>query len=124
MTNVDQALDIIKSMTLLELVDLNKKFTETFGITVKAPVSVLPVNQPSLVVEAVEEQTEFKVQLVSFTDKIGAIKVLREFTTLGLKEAKDLVESSPVVIKEGISKLDAEKIKNKLAEVNAVVEIS
>ena len=100
----------IKSLTILELNELVKAVEEEFGVSAAAPV--------------VEEKTEFDVVLTGFGDKkLGVIKVIREITGLGLKEAKDLVEGCPKNVKEGISKEDAEKIKAQLVEAGATVEI-
>jgi len=127
---VQQVLEIIKGMTLLELRDLNKAIEEEFGITAAAPVMVAAGAAAAgaaggAAAEAVEEKTEFDVVLKSFGDnKINVIKAIREaISGLGLKEAKDLVESAPTKVKEGVSKEEAEAIAKKLQEAGATVEI-
>jgi large subunit ribosomal protein L7/L12 len=127
---VQQVLDIIKEMTILELRDLNKQIEEVFGVTAAAPMMVAAGAVPAAggaaaAAEApAEEQTEFTVMLTNFGEnKIGVIKAVREVTSLGLKEAKDLVESAPVAVKEGVTREEAESIKAKLAEAGAGVEV-
>ncbi len=128
---VQQVLDIIKEMTILELRDLNKQIEEVFGVTAAAPMMMAAGAAPAAggggaaAAEApAEEQTEFTVMLTNFGEnKIGVIKAVREVTSLGLKEAKDLVESAPVAVKEGVTKEEAESIKAKLAEAGAGVEV-
>ncbi len=124
---VDQVLDIIKEMTMLELRDLNDRIQDEFGITAAAPVAVAAPAAPGAPAEAVaaeEEKTEFTVHLKDIgANKINVIKAVREVTTLGLKEAKDLVESAPTNVKEGISKADAEEAQKKLKEAGATVEL-
>ncbi len=125
---IDPVFDLIKEMTILELRDLNLRIEDEFGVTAAAPVAVAapaagaaPSAAPA---EAVEEQTEFTVTLKDFGgNKINVIKAVREVTTLGLKEAKDLVESAPVAVKEDVSKEDAETAKKKLADAGATVEM-
>lgn len=126
-TRVDQALDIIKEMTMLELRDLNQRIQDEFGITAAAPVAVAaapaaagaPAEAP-----AEEEKTEWTVHLKDIgPNKINVIKAVREVTTLGLKEAKDLVESTPTNVKEGVSKADAEEATKKLQDAGATVEL-
>ncbi len=125
---VDQVLDIIKEMTILELRDLNQRIQDDFGITAAAPVAVAApaaVGAAGAPAEAAEEEkTEFTVHLKDIGgNKINVIKAVREVTTLGLKEAKDLVESAPTNVKEGISKADAEEAQKKLQEAGATVEL-
>jgi len=125
---VEQVLEIIKGMTILELRDLNKEIEEVFGVTAAAPMMMAAGAAPSAgaaaPAEAVEEQTEFSVMLTDFgANKIGVIKAVREVTSLGLKEAKDLVESAPVAVKEGVTKEEAESVKAKLADAGASVEV-
>ncbi len=124
---VDQVLDIIKEMTMLELRDLNERIQDEFGITAAAPVAVAAPAAPGAPAEAVpaeEEKTEFSLHLKDIgPNKINVIKAVREVTTLGLKEAKDLVESAPTNVKEGISKADAEEVQKKLKEAGATVEL-
>ncbi|MCQ6281460.1 50S ribosomal protein L7/L12 [Bacillus sp. EB600] len=115
----EQIIEAVKNMTVLELNDLVKAIEEEFGVTAAAPVAM-----GGVAVAAVEEQTEFDVVLASAGDqKIKVIKVVRELTGLGLKEAKDLVDNAPKAIKEGVSKEDAEAAKAKLEEVGANVEV-
>ncbi len=110
----------IKEMTVLELNDLVKACEEEFGVSAAAGVAVVAAGPA----EAVEEQTEFDVELTSFgAQKIKVIKVVREITGLGLKEAKAAVEEAPKVLKEAVSKEEAEQIKAKLEEVGATVTI-
>ncbi|GBD23992.1 50S ribosomal protein L7/L12 [bacterium HR29] len=129
-SKVEQVLELIKGMTLLELRDLNKAIEEEFGITAAAPVMVaagaaVPGAAAGAPAEAAEEKTEFDVVLKSFGDnKINVIKAVREVVPgLGLKEAKDLVESAPAKVKEGVSKEEAQNIAKKLQEAGATVEI-
>ena len=123
---VDQVVDIIKEMTMLELRDLNERIQDEFGITAAAPVAVAgpaPAGAPAEAAPA-EEQTEWTVHLKDIgANKINVIKAVREVTTLGLKEAKDLVESTPTNVKEGISKADAEEVQKKLKDAGATVEL-
>ncbi|MEX1255617.1 MAG: 50S ribosomal protein L7/L12 [Dehalococcoidia bacterium] len=124
---IDQAFDIIKDMTIIELRDLNKRIEDEFGITAAAPVAfaAAPAAAGAAAPAAeVEEKTEFSVLLKDIgANKINVIKAVREVTTLGLKEAKDLVESAPVAVKEDINKEDAENVKKKLEEAGATVEL-
>ncbi len=129
-TRVDQALDIIKEMTMLELRDLNQRIQDEFGFTAAAPVAVAAApaaaGAPGAPAEAPaeEEKTEWTVHLKDIgPNKINVIKAVREVTTLGLKEAKDLVESTPTNVKEGISKADAEEATKKLQDAGATVEL-
>lgn len=111
----------IKGMTVLELAELVKAIEEEFGVTAAAPVAAAGA---AVAAAPVEEKTEFDVILAAAgTDKIKVIKVVREITGLGLKEAKDLVDNAPKPVKEAVAKQDAEDIKAKLAEVGATVEI-
>ncbi len=119
--NKDQIIEAIKAMTVLELNELVKACEEEFGVSAAAPVAAAAAAGPA---EAAEEQTEFTVVLASAgAEKIKVIKVVRELTGLGLKEAKDLVDGAPANVKEGASKAEAEEIKAKLAEVGATVEL-
>ena len=114
----------IKSLTILELNELVKAVEEEFGVSAAAPVAVAGAGAAAVAAAPVEEKTEFDVILTGFGDKkLGVIKVIREITGLGLKEAKDMVEGCPKAVKEGISKDDAEKIKAQLTEAGATVEI-
>ena len=118
-----QILEEIKGLTILELADLVKALEEEFGVSA-APVAVAGAAAPAEGGAAAEEKTEFDVVLASAGDsKLGVIKVVREITGLGLKEAKDLVEGAPKTLKEGASKEEAEDIKAKLAAAGATVEI-
>ena len=114
----------IKSLTILELNELVKAVEEEFGVSAAAPVAVAGAGAAAAAAPAAEEKTEFDVILTGFGDKkLGVIKVIREITGLGLKEAKDMVEGCPKPVKESISKDDAEKIKAQLVEAGATVEI-
>ena len=127
MAKVDEAFEIIKGMTILELRDLNKKIEDEFGITAAAPAMMMAApaaGGAAAPAAAEEEQTEFNVVLKEAgANKINVIKAVREVTTLGLKEAKDLVESAPVNVKEGIAKAEAEAVKAKLIDAGAVAEL-
>lgn len=119
--NKDQIIEAIKAMTILELNELVKACEEEFGVSAAAPVAAAGAGA---VAAEVEEQTEFTVVLASTgAEKIKVIKVVRELTGLGLKEAKDLVDSAPANVKEGVSKAEAEEVKAKLTEVGATVEL-
>ena len=114
-------LDEIKALTILEVADLVKALEEEFGVSA-APVAVAAV--AGAAAPAAEEKTEFDVVLASFgSSKLGVIKAVREVTGLGLKEAKELVEGCPKTLKEGVSKDEAEKIKEALVAAGATVEI-
>ncbi len=120
--NREEIISAIESMTILELADLVKAMEEKFGVSAAAPVAAAGAAAPAAAAE--EEKTEFDVVLKEVgSEKIKVIKVVREITGLGLKEAKDAVEGAPKTLKEAVSKEDAEKIKAKLAEVGATVEI-
>jgi large subunit ribosomal protein L7/L12 len=120
----DELLDAIGNMTVLELADFVKAFEEKFGVTAAAPVAVAAAGGPAAPAAAVEEQTEFDVVLVSAGEKkIQVIKVVRELTGLGLKEAKDLVDGAPKTVKEAASKEESAQIKAKLEEQGATVEL-
>jgi large subunit ribosomal protein L7/L12 len=128
MAKVEEAFDIIKGMTIIELRDLNKKIEEEFGITAAAPMMVAagaaPAASGGAAAAPEEEKTEFTVVIKDAgANKINVIKAVREVTTLGLKEAKDLVESAPVNVKEGIAKAEADAVKAKLTEAGATVEL-
>ena len=118
---ITNILEEIKSLTILELSDLVKAVEEEFGVSAAAPVGV--VAAAGAAAPAAEEKTEFDVILTGFGNKLGVIKVVREITGLGLKEAKELVEGAPKTVKEGVSKDEAEKIKAALTEAGATVEI-
>jgi large subunit ribosomal protein L7/L12 len=120
----EEILDAISNMTVMEIVDLVKMMEDKFGVTAAAPVAMAAVGAAAAAAPAAEEQTEFTVTMTSFgANKVGVIKVIREITGLGLKEAKDLVEGVPSVVKESIPKADADGIKKKLEEAGAAAEI-
>jgi large subunit ribosomal protein L7/L12 len=120
----DELLDQIGAMTLVEVADFIKKFEAKFGVSAAAPVAVAAAPAAAAAVEVVEEQTEFTAVLAEIgPNKIPVIKVVRELTGLGLKEAKDLVDASPKPVKEGIARDEAEKIKAALEAQGAKVEI-
>jgi large subunit ribosomal protein L7/L12 len=129
MAKVEEAFDIIKDMTIIELRDLNKKIEDEFGITAAAPVMVAAGGGAPAAgggaVAAEEEKTEFNVVIKEAgANKINVIKAVREVTTLGLKEAKDLVESAPATVKEGLAKAEADAVAAKLKEAGATVELA
>ncbi|MCH1626093.1 50S ribosomal protein L7/L12 [Fredinandcohnia quinoae] len=116
----EQIIEAVKNMTVLELNDLVKAIEEEFGVTAAAPVAVAAGGAG----EAAAEQTEFEVVLANAgAQKIKVIKVVRELTGLGLKEAKEVVDNAPKTLKDGVSKEEAEEIKAKLEEVGAGVEV-
>ena len=122
----DEVMEAVKGMSVLELAELVKMLEEEFGVSAAAPVAMMagPATGASAAPAEVEEKTEFDVILKEIgPNKINVIKGVRELTTLGLKEAKDLVESAPQAIKEGISKEDADKFKEKLETAGAVVTV-
>lgn len=120
----EEILDAISNMTVLEIVDLVKMMEDKFGVTAAAPMAMAVAAAPGAAAPAAEEKTEFTVSLTNVgANKVGVIKVIREITGLGLKEAKDLVEGAPSVVKDGIPKADAEAIKKKLEEAGAAGEI-
>ncbi|MBC7984270.1 MAG: 50S ribosomal protein L7/L12 [Candidatus Obscuribacterales bacterium] len=121
----EDILNTISNMTVLEIVDLVKMMEEKFGVTAAAPMTMMAAGgAAAAAAPAAEEQTEFTVTMTSFgANKVGVIKVIREITGLGLKEAKDLVEGVPSVVKDAIPKADAEGIKKKLVDAGAAAEI-
>jgi len=121
----EEILEAISNMTVMEVVDLVKMMEDKFGVTAAAPMAMAAVAAPGAAAPAAEEQTEFTVILKAYPadKKVGTIKVIREITGLGLKEAKDLVEGAPSTVKEGVSKADADKIKKQLADAGAEVEV-
>jgi large subunit ribosomal protein L7/L12 len=122
-STIDQVVGIIENMSVMELSQLSKTLQEKFGVSAAAPVAVAAGGGGGAAAAA-EEKTEFNVVLASAGDKkINVIKVVRELTGLGLKEAKDLVDGAPGTVKEGVSKEEAESIRTKLTEVGATVEI-
>jgi large subunit ribosomal protein L7/L12 len=125
MAQTEKLMEQIKEMTVLELNELVKALEDEFGVSAAAAAPMMVAGgAPAASAEPVEEQTEFDVILNSIGDKkINVIKAVREVTSLGLKEAKDLVESAPAKIKEGVAKDEAESIKKKFEEAGAQVEI-
>mgnify|MGYP000651334330 CR=1 FL=1 len=124
MSKVNEVLEIVKGMTVLELNELVKAFEEEFGVSAAAPVAVAAAPVAGAAAPAAEEKTEFDVVLANAgAQKIQVIKVVREATGLGLKEAKDMVDNAPKVVKQGLSKADAEALKAKLEEAGATVEL-
>lgn len=120
----EELLDTIGNMSVLELSELIKDMEEKFGVSAQAAVAAAPAAAGGEAAEAVEEKDEFDVILSSFGEnKVGVIKAVRAVTGLGLKEAKDLVESAPSAVKEGANKEDAESIKSQLEEAGASVEL-
>ena len=120
----DEILEAIANMTVMEVVDLISAMEEKFGVTAAAAVAAAPAGGAGGDAPAAEEQTEFNVVLTSFgSNKVAVIKTVRALTGLGLKEAKDAVEGVPTVLKEGVSKDDAEAAKKQLEEAGAAVEI-
>lgn len=119
---IDAIVEKISGLSAMELADLSKAIQDKFGVTAAAPMAM--VGPAVAAAEAVEEQTEFAVMLNGVGDKkIQVIKVVRELTSLGLKEAKDLVESAPVAVLEGANKDDAAAAKAKLEEVGAIIAL-
>ncbi|HEY7767623.1 50S ribosomal protein L7/L12 [Longimicrobium sp.] len=120
----DELLDAIGNMTVLELSDFVKAFEEKFGVTAAAPVAVAAAATGGPAAPAAEEKTEFDVVLMAAGEKkIQVIKVVRELTGLGLKEAKDLVDGAPKTVKDGLTKDEAEAMRAKLTEQGATVEL-
>lgn len=120
----NEIMEAIKNMTVLELSELVKALEEEFGVSAAAPVAVAAAPGAAGAAPAEEEKTEFDVVLADVgAQKIKVIKVVRELTSLGLKEAKELVDNAPKPVKEGLSKEDAEAAKAKLEEVGAKVEL-
>jgi large subunit ribosomal protein L7/L12 len=121
----EEILDAIGNMSVLEIVDLVKMMEDKFGVTAAAPMMMAAGGgAAAAAAPAAEEQTEFTVTMTGFgANKVGVIKVIRELTGLGLKEAKDLVEGVPSVVKEGVSKADADAMKKKIEEAGATAEI-
>ncbi len=120
--NKEQIIEAIKAMTVLELNELVKACEEEFGVSAAAPVAVVAGGAAGAA--AADEKSEFDVVLASVgAEKIKVIKVVREITGLGLKEAKEVVDNAPKALKEGVEKAEAEEIKKQLEEVGATVEI-
>jgi len=121
---IDQVLDLIGNMSVLELSELKKKYEDKFGVTAAAPMMAMPMGGAGGGAAVAEEKTEFDVVLTSAGDKkIQVIKVVRELTGLGLKEAKDLVDGAPKTVKDKVTKQEAADMKAKLEEQGATVEI-
>ena len=119
---IDNIIESIDKLTVMELAELSKTLQEKYGVSAAAPVAVAAA--PGAAAEAAEEQTEFDVVLEVIGDKkIQVIKVVRELTSLGLKEAKELVDGAPSNVKEGVTKEEAEAAKAKLEEVGATIKI-
>ncbi len=120
----EEVIDFIKGMTVLDLSEFVKELEQTFGVSAAAPVAVAAMPGAAAEAVVVEEQTEFSVIITGVGDKkINVIKEVRAITSLGLKEAKDLVEKVPGTVKEGIPKAEAEAIAKQLTEAGATVEI-
>ena len=120
----EQVVEYIKGISVLQLSELVKTLEEELGVSAAMPMAVAGGAAPGAVAEAAEEQTEFTVTLTEIgAKKINVIKAVREVTSLGLKEAKDLVESAPAAIKEGISKDEADAIAKKFNDVGAKAEV-
>lgn len=125
MSKIAEIIESVKGLTVLELAELVKAFEEEFGVSAAAPVAMaaMPV-AAGAAAPAAEEQTEFDVILTGAGDKkVNVIKVVREITGLGLKEAKDLVDGAPKPVKEKVSKEEAEAVKAKLVEAGATVDV-
>ncbi len=121
----EQILEAISNMTIMEVVDLVKMMEDKFGVTAAAPVAMAAGPAGGAAAAVVEEKTEFTVTMKAYPaeKKVVVIKVIREITGLGLKEAKDLVEGAPSTVKEAVSKADSEKIKKQLEDAGATVEV-
>ena len=120
----DEILDAISKMSVMDVVELISDMEKKFNVTAAAPVAAAAAGGAAAAAPAAEVQTEFTVTMTEFgANKVGVIKVIREITGLGLKEAKDLVEGSPSTVKEGIPKADAEAIKKKLEDAGAKAAI-
>jgi len=128
-TKSEQVLELIEGMTILELKDLNDQIKEKFGVTAMAPMAMAMPGagaggNGAAAAPVEEEKTEFNVILKDFgANKINVIKAVREVTTLGLKEAKDLVEAAPTNVKEGVDKAEAEAVRTKLVDAGATVDV-
>lgn len=121
MANLDQIVEDLSGLTVMEAAELSKLLEEKWGVSAAAPAAAAG---PAAAAEAVEEKTEFDVVLASFGEKkINVIKEVRAITGLGLKEAKELVESAPKAVKEGVNKDEAEELKKKLEAAGATVEV-
>ncbi len=121
-----ELIDAICNLTLIQAAELTKALEDKLGVSAAAPVAVAAVAAPGAPVAAEEEKTSFDVELTALkpeANKVQVIKVVREFTTLGLKEAKELVDGAPKIVKEGVTKDEAEKMKARFAEVAGTVTI-
>ena len=124
MTDLNKIVEDLSKLTVVEAAELSKVLEEKWGVTAAAPVAVAAAGAAAGGAAAGEEKTEFTVVLTSAGEnKIGAIKEVRAFTGLGLKEAKDLVEAAPKELKQGVSKKDAEELQKKFAAIGAKVEL-
>jgi len=123
--NKEEILDAISNMTIIEIVDLVKMMEEKFGVSAAAPVAAAAAPGAAAAAAPVEEKTEFTVVLAAYPaeKKVTVIKVVREATGLGLKEAKDLVDGAPKTVKEGVNKAQAEEMKKKIEEAGGTVEL-
>lgn len=122
----EELIEALSNLKVMEVVDLIKQLEEKWGVSAAAPVAIAaaPGAGSGAAAPAVEEKTEFNVTMTSFgANKVGVIKVIREITGLGLKEAKDLVEGVPSTVKEAVSKADADAIKKKLEDAGAAADI-
>ena len=125
MATKEELLEGIKSLSVMDLAELVKALEEEFGVSAAAPVAVAAAPAAGDDGGAAEEQTEFTVTLQDFgPNKINVIKAVRELTSLGLREAKDLVEAAPTPVREGVSKDDAEEVKKKLEEAGATIVVA
>ena len=124
MADLAKLVDDLSSLSVLEAAELTKMLEEKWGVSAAAPVAVAAAAAPGAAAAPVAEQTEFTVELTNAGDKkIQVIKVVRELTGLGLKEAKDLVEGAPKTVKDGVNKDDAAKLKKQLESAGATVEV-
>jgi len=122
--NAKKVVDMVGEMSVLELAELVKVMEDKFGVSAAAPVAMMAAGGAAAAGPAAEEKSEFNINVTSAgSNKIGVIKAIREVTTLGLKEAKDMTDALPKVIKEGVKKAEAEEIKKKLEEAGATVEL-
>jgi large subunit ribosomal protein L7/L12 len=120
----EELVEALSNLKVMEVVDLIKQLEDKWGVSAAAPVAVAAGPGAAAAAPAAEEKTEFNITMTSFgANKVGVIKVIREITGLGLKEAKDLVEGVPSAVKEGVSKADADAIKKKLEDAGAAAEI-
>lgn len=124
MTDLNKIIEDLSKLTVVEAAELSKALEEKWGVTAAAPVAVAAAGGAAAGGDATEEKTDFTVVLASAGEnKIGAIKEVRAFTGLGLKEAKDLVEAAPKELKQGVSKKDAEELQKKFAAIGAKIEL-